>query len=81
MPKFVSARDANQGFSALLNRAANGERVVITRRGEPVAELLPYGEAPDRTDTDQAWERLLRRLKEGLHLGGEKFDRDSLYDR
>jgi prevent-host-death family protein len=77
----VSAREANQGFSELLSRAANGERVVITRRGQPVAELIPIGSAPDRADSDAAWDRLLQALNQGLHLGGEPFDRDSLYDR
>jgi len=77
----MSARDANQGFSELLSRAANGERVVITRRGQPVAELIPYGSAPDRTESDAAWSRLLQVLNQGEHLGGEPFDRDSLYDR
>ena len=39
--KTVSAREANQNFSKLLKRAADGEKVVITRRGKPVARLEP----------------------------------------
>jgi hypothetical protein len=31
-------------------------------------------------ERQRAWERLLEMLREGLHLGGEKFDRESCYD-
>lgn len=37
----ISAREANQKFSALLKRVQAGETVVITKRGEPVATLAP----------------------------------------
>ena len=38
----VTAREANQQFSALLALASRGEEIVITRHGEPVATLAPY---------------------------------------
>ncbi len=38
----VSAREANQQFARILGEAANGEEIVITRRGKPVAVLAPY---------------------------------------
>ena len=37
----VSAREANQQFSKVLERAVAGEEVTITRRGVPVAKLVP----------------------------------------
>ena len=37
----VSAREANQQFSKLLEAAVGGEEVTITRRGVPVAKLVP----------------------------------------
>ncbi len=74
----VSAREANQRFSDILGRAAQGEATVITRRGEPVAQLMPYTEA---RKSSQAWSRLLGTLEAGLPLGGDGFDRDALYDR
>ena len=81
MTRFVSAADANRQFSEILGQAAAGETVIITRRGEPVAQLAPF----DRRSADDAragaWARLLSTLEEGLPLGGEPFDRDSLYDR
>jgi len=78
MTRSVSAREANQHFSDILGRAAHGEATVITRRGEPVAQLVPYSEAGK---SSQAWNRLLGTLETGLPLGGERFDRDALYDR
>ena len=35
MMRTVSAREANQGFSKLLQSVAEGEEVLITRRGKP----------------------------------------------
>ena len=42
MPRYVSAADANRQFSEILGQAADGETVIITRRGEPVAQLTPF---------------------------------------
>ena len=77
----VSAREANQHFSDILGRAARGESVVITRRGEPVAQLVRYGSGAE-TDGDRAgWDHLMSTLEAGFSLGGKSFDRDDLYDR
>ena len=62
----------------MLGRAAQGETTVITRRGEPVAQLIPYVKG---RRSSLAWKRLLGTLEKGLPLGGESFDRDALYDR
>jgi prevent-host-death family protein len=80
MATTISAREANQHFSDLLGRAAEGETIVITRRGKPVAQLGPYEAAAWDEDRLRAWDRLLASLEVGLPLGGEKFDRESLYD-
>jgi prevent-host-death family protein len=40
--KTVSAREANQQFSALLSRAERGEDILITKHAKPVAVLSPY---------------------------------------
>jgi len=81
MTHTVSAREANQRFSDILGRAAQGEAVVITRRGEPVAQLTRYNAATISADQGAAWDRLTARLETGLPLSGEKFDRESLYER
>jgi len=77
----VSAREANQRFSDLLGRAADGETVVITRRGKPVAQLVPYDAATVADDHLRAWDRMIALFERGLSLGSQPFDRDSLYDR
>lgn len=40
----VSSYDAKTHFSALLERARQGETVVITRYGAPIARLVPMEE-------------------------------------
>jgi prevent-host-death family protein len=40
-PGPVSAQEAKAQFSALLDRVERGERLVITRRNRPIAELRP----------------------------------------
>lgn len=80
MARVVSAREANQKFSEILSQAAEGETVVITRRGEPVAQLGPIGVEQDNSRAE-AWGRLLSKLEHGLPLGGRTFDRDGLYER
>jgi prevent-host-death family protein len=81
MTRYVSATDANRQFSEILGEAAKGETVVITRRGQPVAQLAPYVPDEPASRASKAREDLLAALEVGLPLGGERFDRDSLYDR
>jgi prevent-host-death family protein len=81
MAILVSATDANRQFSELLAQAADGETVIITRRGAPIAQLTKI--APKALDEarEQAWARLFARMEEGVEMGDYVFDRDSLYDR
>ena len=37
----VNIHDAKTHFSRLIERAANGETVIISRAGKPVAKLVP----------------------------------------
>lgn len=64
----VGAFEAKTHLSALLNRVARGEQVLITRRGTPVARLVPAGEGAS-ADVSAAI-RELRTLKDGLRLKG-----------
>jgi prevent-host-death family protein len=41
----VGAFEAKTHFAALLERAARGEEIVITRHGTPVAKLVPLSAA------------------------------------
>ena len=63
----VGAFDAKTHLSSLLNKVTEGEEVLITRRGVPVARLVPAGEA-DRSDVAEAI-RELRSLRKGVTLG------------
>jgi prevent-host-death family protein len=46
MNDVVSAREANQHFSELLRRVQAGERITVTSRGRPVAQMSGISEAP-----------------------------------
>jgi prevent-host-death family protein len=78
----ISAREANQSFSKLLRVVAEGEEVVITRRGKAVARLAPI-ETPITSDERQAEiDRIIAHLREGADLGEPvSWTRDELYER
>jgi len=44
----LKAVDAKSHFSEILDRAARGEEFVVTRRGKPVARVLPYARMTQR---------------------------------
>ncbi len=80
----VTAREANQHFARILDAASRGEEVTITRRGKPVAKLVPVVEMEDpAAAAREAAEReaILARFEEGFV--GKRLDdwtRDELYD-
>jgi prevent-host-death family protein len=65
--KEVGAFEAKTHLPELLNRVAQGERVTITRRGKPVALLVPV-ELPPALSPAQAVQRL-RQLRQGVTWG------------
>ena len=82
MKQQVSLREANQHLSRYIEAVERGDEVIITRRGRPVAKLVPIAEKRQLTAEQQAaWERTFARMKRGFSLGGEKFERDSCYER
>ncbi len=64
----VGAFEAKTHLSALLDRVSQGKEVVITRRGQPVARLIPARQAK-RSETESVIAEL-RRRRAGLTLGG-----------
>lgn len=64
----VGSFEAKTHLSSLLAKVARGEEVLITRRGKPVARLVPAGRA-DRAGVADAV-RELRDLDDGLRLDG-----------
>ncbi len=56
-----SVADAKNGLPRLIDRALEGEEVIISRHGKPVAELRPVAaRPPGRTPTTYAWLRARR---------------------
>jgi prevent-host-death family protein len=76
----VSAREANQAFSRLLQEAEGGTEFVITRRGKPVAVLSPFAARRSR-DQEEAIERAIDLMRKGLPIGGRRFTRDEMHER
>jgi len=64
----VGAFEAKTHLSSLLDRAAAGEEVVITKHGKPVARLVA-AQGVDRARVDQAVEKL-KSLRKATTLGG-----------
>jgi prevent-host-death family protein len=61
----IGAFEAKTNLSALLQRVAGGEEIVITRRGKAIARLVPAAERPaDDPVAD------LKALRTGCTLGG-----------
>jgi prevent-host-death family protein len=85
----VSARDANQRFAEILGKAVDdGQTVIITRRGEPVAQLVKYRPETLSPERQAAGKRLMARLEKGVPIGisetearAWKFDRDEAHER
>lgn len=70
----LSVREARARFAAALAAAEGGERVIITKNGEPVAELGPPSARPKNTFT---WKRVDRIRGE---LGLDKLPPDDRTD-
>jgi prevent-host-death family protein len=83
MDKEVALREANQGFAKYVRAVETGESFVITRRGKPVARLIPIEPGKRALTPDQQAARLraLERMQRGIDMGGARFRRDDLYER
>ena len=59
--KTVGVRDLKNKLSEYLRRVRLGERVLVTDRGEVVAELLPPGQGQDDPSVPAGLQSLVRR--------------------
>ncbi|HXJ90877.1 MAG TPA: type II toxin-antitoxin system prevent-host-death family antitoxin [Candidatus Binatia bacterium] len=66
--KTVGAFEAKTRLNELLRRVSSGETIRITRRGIPVAKLVPLKE-DDKEDVAKAVQEL-REIRKRLSLGG-----------
>ena len=80
--KQVTAREANQHFAEVLSAVENGEQVVISKRGKPVAVMSPFKPAQD-AQHQAAVDRLIAILNEPLipSEGFRTFSRDEMHER
>jgi prevent-host-death family protein len=84
MSKTMTLRDANQCFSRCIREVEAGEEITITRRGEPVARIVPIRKRKRVLTPEQeaALARTVIRMKQGWDLGIEfPLDRDALHER
>ena len=85
MDKDVALREANQRFAEYVRAVEAGESFVISRRGRPVARLVPIevGKRVLTREQQAARARALERMQRGIDQGepGRRFDRDALQDR
>ena len=71
----VGAFEAKNTLGTLLDRVENGEEVLITRHGKPVARLVPNSGRMDRTEARAAAVRIRARA---TRLGSGIFDWETL---
>ena len=79
----ITLREANQGFAEMIRAVESGQEFVITRRGQPVARVVPMSRRRVLTPSQQAArERTRARMAHGYRSESpEPFDRDALHDR
>ena len=63
----VGSFEAKTHLPELLERVAKGETIRITRRGVPVAKLVPAEDETSRSPREAA--RQIRELRHGIRLG------------
>ncbi len=74
----IGAFEAKNTLGTLLDRVEDGEEIVITRHGRPVARLVPNSGGADRTQARAAAERIRARAAVLAAGGGGGFDWDVL---
>ena len=69
--KEIGAFEAKNKLGQLLDMVEQGEEVLITRHGRPVARLVPPQHAFNRSEAREA-ARQIREMSRGVRLGGIK---------
>ncbi|MGH2558663.1 MAG: type II toxin-antitoxin system Phd/YefM family antitoxin [Thermomicrobiales bacterium] len=66
----IGVREARNHFSRVLGQVANGETITVTKRGVPVAKLVPVAPPirPDLQRRMEEWEEY--RQRRNITLGG-----------
>jgi prevent-host-death family protein len=74
-----SVAEAKNTLPRLIDRALQGEEVVITRHGKPVVELKPARRPPITPAATHSWLQSRRRTRPGVGLSPVEI-LDRLYD-
>jgi prevent-host-death family protein len=70
----IGAFEAKNRLSALLERVERGEEILITRRGKPVAKLVPAVPAPSRAAVHEAAANRILERSQSVTLGGLRIE-------
>ena len=49
MAQHIGAFEAKTNFSRIIEKAEQGEDFIVTRRGKPVAKIIPFRQEPEMT--------------------------------
>ena len=80
MSEIVGLREANQDFSALVERVARtGRGVLVTKRGVPVVRIVPVEQGEAGLTAEQA-ALLERTVGQKLELAPWRSSRDELHE-
>jgi prevent-host-death family protein len=76
----IGAFEAKNTFGSLLDRVEQGEEIVITRHGKPVARLVPNSARQDEHQVRAAFQRIRERAQQLAreNPGSPSFDWDYL---
>ena len=77
MNKIVTAAEANRDFSKLLRSVKDGDTVVVTSHGTPIAKIVPIDTLAAR---EEAKRKMLERMRNQPAMNIGKWTRDELYD-
>ncbi len=82
MKQMVNLREANQNLSKYIRALHKGDEIIITKHGKAVAKLIPFIEEKTlNPEQRKALQRLLNRITDGYHLGGQGVNHAEWYEQ
>ena len=82
MIQLINIREANQHLSRYIDAVQDGDEIIITRRGLPVAKLSAIGRSLKLNDAQKAARKLsYARMRKGYSMGGRMPAREALHER
>lgn len=82
MKQLVSLREVNHHLAQYIHSVEQGNEFIITRRGKPIAMMVPVKKGKQLTHQQQkSRHNLFSIMEKGVSLKGETFSRDRLHER